>query len=250
MGELGFILEKPEGLLKLSETKSTSQNTAFDTGKYISFVPPTHDNYELISMYRGNFSIDQNVNLDESDDAYNRITVMASNQTVEEGVTISGSADGQIAMTDANYRETQEVGGVNDVKLVNKGTIALSGSNLLDAATNEVISSTVGMAYATLSRCIMIRLVSLRCQVRIHSRYLLTLVVRQLMMVTSSWLRVAWGFMLQATQIMKQDWAIIISMSRIMARLLPTEARPMYIASGPTMRLKLTQRLRFLIRYN
>lgn len=138
-GATAFVLEKPDGTLQLSQVQGGGSGSSYQYGDYVKFTPEIGADYQLFSLYRGQFSIDQDVDLDDPDAPYLKTSILSSSQTIEQDQTIRGTIGGQIALNDVNYKETLEVGGLNDMVLTNHGTISLSG----DSTETQ---STVGIA--------------------------------------------------------------------------------------------------------
>ncbi|WOS38671.1 hypothetical protein RP300_02248 [Oligella urethralis] len=136
---VAFALDKPTATLKLSKVQGQASGNSFQYGDHVKFTPEAGADYQLFSLYRGQFSIDQDVDLDNSDDPYFKTTVIASSQTIEKDKTIHGSGAGLIALDDANYKETDEVGGLDDLVLTNHGTISLSGDSTQNKSTIGIV---------------------------------------------------------------------------------------------------------------
>ena len=82
-------------------------------------------NYKTFMLYLSKLTLDQNINLDDPLDAYNKLEI--SNSTIENqnSKTITGTSAGQVAIAQENDTTLDR----DKVKLVNSGTINLSGAN-------------------------------------------------------------------------------------------------------------------------
>ena len=83
------------------------------------------NNYKTFMLYLSKLTLDQNINLDDPLDAYNKLEI--SNSTIENqnSKTITGTSAGQVAIAQENDTTLDR----DKVKLVNSGTINLSGAN-------------------------------------------------------------------------------------------------------------------------
>ena len=82
-------------------------------------------NYKTFMLYLSKLTLDQNINLDDPLDAYNKLEI--SNSTIENqnSKTITGTSAGQVAIAQENDTTLDRT----KVQLINKGTINLSGAN-------------------------------------------------------------------------------------------------------------------------
>ena len=83
------------------------------------------NNYKTFMLYLSKLTLDDNINLDDPLDAYNKLEI--SNSTIENknGKTITGTSAGQVAIAQENDVTLDR----NKVQLINHGTINLSGAN-------------------------------------------------------------------------------------------------------------------------
>ena len=83
------------------------------------------NDYKTFMLYLSELKLDQNINLDDPLDAYNKLEI--SNSTIENknGKTITGTSAGQVAIAQENDVTLDR----NKVQLINHGTINLSGAN-------------------------------------------------------------------------------------------------------------------------
>ncbi len=80
--------------------------------------------YKILQVNKGTLSINQNVNLDNVNDAYNRTDFSSSNVTLESGINMTSSSASKIAIAQKSYTGAVR----SDIKLVNAGgSIILQG---------------------------------------------------------------------------------------------------------------------------
>ena len=81
--------------------------------------------YKTFMLYLSKLTLDQDINLDDPLDAYNKLEI--SNSTIENSnsKTITGTSAGQVAIAQENDVTLDR----NKVQLINHGTINLSGAN-------------------------------------------------------------------------------------------------------------------------
>ena len=92
--------------------------------------------YRTFMLYHSHLNVDNAVNLDNANDAYNLLEISSS--SITNNNTIIGTQSGQIAMAQANDTVSKSV-----VTLTNNGTINLSGANSAGIfAKNGIISNT------------------------------------------------------------------------------------------------------------
>ena len=106
--------------MDLSGTNPSNLLTALPAG----LVTGSND-YKTFMLYLSKLTLDQDINLDDPTDAYNKLEI--SNSTIENknGKTITGTSAGQVAIAQENDTTLDR----DKVKLVNSGTINLSGTN-------------------------------------------------------------------------------------------------------------------------
>ena len=83
------------------------------------------NDYKTFMLYLSKLTLDQNINLDDPTDAYNKLEI--SNSTIENAnsKTITGTSAGQVAIAQENDTTLDR----DKVKLINSGNINLSGAN-------------------------------------------------------------------------------------------------------------------------
>ena len=83
------------------------------------------NDYKTFMLYLSKLTLDQDINLDDPLDAYNKLEI--SNSTIENknSKTITGTSAGQVAIAQENDVTLDRT----KVQLINKGTINLSGAN-------------------------------------------------------------------------------------------------------------------------
>ena len=84
--------------------------------------------YKELLLLNGNFTIDKNINLDDADDAYNRIEISASNVTNQQNYELKGTSDNLVGIGQKElHPRTSYVS--SGIILKNYGIITLSGEN-------------------------------------------------------------------------------------------------------------------------
>ena len=83
------------------------------------------NDYKTFMLYLSKLTLDQNINLDDPTDAYNKLEI--SNSTIENqnSKTITGTTAGQVAIAQENDTTLDRT----KVQLINSGNINLSGAN-------------------------------------------------------------------------------------------------------------------------
>ena len=106
--------------MDLSGTNPSNLLTALPAG----LVTGSND-YKTFMLYLSKLTLDQNINLDDLTDAYNKLEI--SNSTIENknSKTITGTTANQVAIAQENDTTLDRT----KVQLINKGTINLSGAN-------------------------------------------------------------------------------------------------------------------------
>ncbi|MCP1225815.1 autotransporter domain-containing protein [Sebaldella sp. S0638] len=117
-----FILKGSDSAVNLSQSGADIIEALIPSSK----VQIQGQDYKIYSAVRGNLAVDQNVNLDDTGDTYNRTEYLSSKVKIESGVIMSGSADDTYAAAQKNYTGTS---GRDEVTVRNNGTILLSGKN-------------------------------------------------------------------------------------------------------------------------
>ena len=80
--------------------------------------------YKILQVNKGTLSINQNVDLDNVNDAYNRTDFSSSNVTLESGINMTSNSPSKIAIAQKSYTGALR----SDIKLINAGgSIILQG---------------------------------------------------------------------------------------------------------------------------
>ena len=109
-------------------------------GNNVELNTASSNDFKIITMKGGSLKIDEPVNLDLSNDLYNRVSFYSSNVTVDN--TITGTKAGQVAVGQRN----EIITGINpaaDMTVKNNDTITMSGqgSTALAVETGTVINA-------------------------------------------------------------------------------------------------------------
>ena len=83
------------------------------------------NDYKTFMLYLSKLTLDQNINLDDPTDAYNKLEISNSTIKNQNSKTITGTTAGQVAIAQENDTTLDRT----KVQLVNEGTISLSGAN-------------------------------------------------------------------------------------------------------------------------
>ena len=100
------------------------------------------NDYKTFMLYLSKLKLDQNINLEDPTDAYNKLEVSNSSIENNNSNTIIGTSDGRVAIAQEN-----DITIVRDkVKLINSGNINLSGANStgIYGKFAEIINETTG----------------------------------------------------------------------------------------------------------
>ena len=137
-----FILDSPTNDINLSSSTSTAIENLIPSSK----VSITGTGYKPYAVFKGTLIADQNVDLDDTNDAYNRLDFLSSKITVNSGVVLSGTKNNKSAIGQTNYKGTN---GRNEITVINNGTINQTGQNVIGIITdfgnienNGIISQT------------------------------------------------------------------------------------------------------------
>lgn len=147
-----FALYKPQGgEIYLSSIPDPLTETPNFGRNLLIKTPSGETRYTFYSIYRGSFLYDQDVNLDMDgsdasslplDDIY-KINIVSTSQALKKGFTIDGTKPGQTGLVGVNFVEEieniKEIGTLDDIKIINRGNIHLTGDS-------EPAKSTMGMA--------------------------------------------------------------------------------------------------------
>ena len=137
-----FILDSPANDIYLSSSSSSAIESLIPSSK----VSITGTGYKPYAVFKGTLIVDQNVNLDDVNDAYNRLDFMSSKTTVNNGVVISGTGNNISAIGQRNYTGT---GGRDEVTVINNGTINQIGQNVIGIVTDFGNISNTGLISST-----------------------------------------------------------------------------------------------------
>ncbi len=85
------------------------------------------NDYKELLLAGGNFTIDKNVNLDDLNDAFNRVKIESSSVTNQTGIEIKGAGNNLIGIG----QKEQDPSTPSGISLKNNGTINLSGENVI-----------------------------------------------------------------------------------------------------------------------
>ena len=109
-------------------------------GNRVTIDPTSSTKYKIEKSLRNKLEVDTDVNLDDGTATYNRIEYIASWVTLNSGKKMTSSTDNKVAMFQTNIkRETGSslpAAKVEDVKVINKGKIALTGKNSVAMGTS------------------------------------------------------------------------------------------------------------------
>ena len=126
MGNLTLNMNDKSTLLAASNV-TVNLSSAVGTPNFGGTSTPTITGssiYKIYKLHKSQFNVDSNVNLDNANDAYNRIDVANSSVDIKAGTTITGTKPNQNVIAQENPNTTN----VNAIKLINSGTINLSGT--------------------------------------------------------------------------------------------------------------------------
>ncbi|BBM56942.1 autotransporter beta-domain protein [Leptotrichia trevisanii] len=113
---------------RLFIAQNVGMNLSDTTGDAVSKATGAHINgtdYKTFMLYLSKLTINQNVNLDDANDAYNQLEISNSSITNSNTKTITGTKASQVAMAQENNSRLYSR---NKVTLSNEGTINLSGA--------------------------------------------------------------------------------------------------------------------------
>ena len=135
-----FVLDSPGGApIKLSTVRTLG--TAL--GDKVDISRTTSNKYKAYTVYKGSLEIDEAVNLDNETDNFYKMDFTASNVTINENISVTGSKEGKVIIAQANYN-----GATNSstIKVTNKGKIDYSGNKSTALATDfgQVTNETSG----------------------------------------------------------------------------------------------------------
>ena len=135
-----FVLDSPGGApIKLSTVRTLG--TAL--GDKVDISRTTSNKYKAYTVYKGSLEIDEAVNLDNETDNFYKMDFTASNVTINENISITGSKAGKVIIAQANYNGAPNS---STIKVTNKGKIDYSGNKSTALATDfgQVTNETSG----------------------------------------------------------------------------------------------------------
>ena len=137
-GNLDLTMQSGSKLYLLDGKNSTMNLTTVDSVETsltpnVSINSGSASDFIFLAMDKGTIVLDRNINLDSSSDIYNKLEFTSASVNVNDGVTLSGTQDGQIGTAQKNYAGTT---GINEVTLNNMGTISQSGANAVGLAAD------------------------------------------------------------------------------------------------------------------
>ena len=135
-----FVLDSPGGApIKLSTVRTLG--TAL--GDKVDISRTTSNKYKAYTVYKGSLEIDEAVNLDNETDNFYKMNFTASNVTINENISVTGSKADKVIMAQANYNGATSS---STIKVTNKGKIDYSGNKSTALATDfgQVTNETSG----------------------------------------------------------------------------------------------------------
>ena len=128
-----------------------AQNVAMDLsntnpGNLLSGLPTGlvtgSNDYKTFMLYLSKLSLNQNINLDSPTDAYNKLEISNSSIENNNANVITGKSTNKVAIAQENYTTIAR----DKVKLINKGSINLSGANstAIYGKFAEILNDTTG----------------------------------------------------------------------------------------------------------
>ena len=135
-----FVLDSPGGApIKLSTVRTLG--TAL--GDKVDISRTTSNKYKAYTVYKGSLEIDEAVNLDNETDNFYKMDFTASNVTINENISVTGSKEGKVIIAQANYNGATSS---STIKVTNKGKIDYSGNKSTALATDfgQVTNETSG----------------------------------------------------------------------------------------------------------
>ena len=124
-----FILDSPVSDIYLSSSSSSAIESLIPSSK----VTVTGTGYKPYSVFKGNLIVDQNVNLDDTNDPFNRLDFLSSRTEIKNGAEIFGTANNISVIGQKNYDGTT---GRNEIKIINNGIIKHTGQNVIGIVTD------------------------------------------------------------------------------------------------------------------
>ena len=144
LNNLKLVMEKGSRLfiaqnvaMDLSNTNPRNLLSGLPTG----LVTGSND-YKTFMLYLSKLSLNQNINLDNPTDAYNKLEISNSSIENNNANVITGKSTNKVAIAQENYTTIAR----DKVKLINKGSINLSGANstAIYGKFAEILNDTTG----------------------------------------------------------------------------------------------------------
>jgi hypothetical protein len=129
---MDVVLTSGATLIALQNANSSLSSLSFGSIG-MNFKSVTLNGGNMASLLEGTLTIDQNVDLDNSADAYNTIEKSLIGLTVNAPVTITGTLANQVGLAD-NF---SSVTAVTYNNMINNGTVNLSGNGSVGIYTNN-----------------------------------------------------------------------------------------------------------------
>ncbi|KDE67954.1 autotransporter-associated N-terminal domain-containing protein [Fusobacterium necrophorum] len=109
--------------------------------------------YKIESSLRNKLLVDKNVNLDDRAEVYNRLEYLSSWVTVNSGINMTSNTDDKIAIVQTNVKRenasTLPAPKVEDIKVLNQGTISFTGKKSIGLATSFGLVTNEGKVSVT-----------------------------------------------------------------------------------------------------
>ena len=122
---------------KLSELAVNSSN---NYGNRVTIDSSSSDKYKIEKSLRNKLEVDTDVNLDDGTATYNRIEYLASWVTLDSGKKMTSNTNNKVAIFQANIKREEgsslPAAKVEDVQVINKGNITLTGKNSVAMGTS------------------------------------------------------------------------------------------------------------------
>ena len=145
LNNLKLVMEKGSRLFIAQNVAMDLSNT--NPGNLLSGLPTGlvtgSNDYKTFMLYLSKLSLNQNINLDNPTDAYNKLEISNSSIENNNANVITGKSTNKVAMAQENYTTIVR----DKVKLTNKGSINLSGANstAIYGKFAEILNDTTGI---------------------------------------------------------------------------------------------------------
>ena len=144
LDKLKLVMEKGSRLFIAQNVAMDLSNT--NPGNLLSGLPTGlvtgSNDYKTFMLYLSKLSLNQNINLDNPTDAYNKLEISNSSIENNNANVITGKSSNKVAIAQENYTTIAR----DKVKLTNKGSINLSGANstAIYGKFAEILNDTTG----------------------------------------------------------------------------------------------------------